>query len=124
MIKYFYGLLIVIAIAGCKKKKDDDDSPKIDNIRVALSPSIAAYDNATINTWVKVTAAEYNNLLITVTGSAKYGSLEAFMNTSANGAWNGNLTIGGAVNSFKVPILPQITMIPSDERVISMFRPE
>jgi hypothetical protein len=74
-----------------------------DKIRLALSSSTAAYDAATVNSWVNVTATEYNNLTNIVQGAAKYGIPEIFMNTSSNGGWSPNYTVGGNNNSQKVP---------------------
>lgn len=77
--------------------------PVIDNVRPALSTSITAYDNAVENSWVSVTQAEYNNLLTTVSGSAKYGSSESYMLTTPNNQWTGGYMVGGNPNPAKVP---------------------
>ena len=77
--------------------------PVIDNVRPALSTSITAYDNAAENSWVSVTQAEYNNLLTTVSGSAKYGSSESYMLTTPNNQWTGGYMVGGNPNPAKVP---------------------
>jgi hypothetical protein len=74
-----------------------------DRIRMSLSTSTAAYDAATVNSWVNVTAAEYNNLIDLVNGSAKYGIPEIYMNTSASGGWSPDYTVGGNNNAAKVP---------------------
>ena len=74
----------------------------VDKIRMALSTSIAAYDATPANSWVSVTAAEYNNLLTTVTGAARYAATEARMNSSAL-ALGGNITVGGNGAITKVP---------------------
>lgn len=75
----------------------------VDKIRMSLSSSIAAYDAAAVNSWVNITAAEYNNLLIGVNGAAKYATPEIYMNTSSSGGWSPNYTIGGSNNASKVP---------------------
>jgi hypothetical protein len=75
----------------------------IDKIRVSLSSSIATYDAATVNSWVNITAAEYNNLLVVVNGAAKYATPEIYMNTSSSGGWSPNYTIGGSNNVSRVP---------------------
>jgi hypothetical protein len=74
-----------------------------DKIRMALSTSIAAYDAATVNSWVNITAAEYANLLTVVSGAAKYATPEIYMNTSSSGGWSPDYTIGGSDNVAKVP---------------------
>jgi hypothetical protein len=83
-----------------------------DKIRLALSTSKAAYDAAAVNSWVNVTAAEYNNLLTVVSGSAKYAAPEIYMNTSASGGWSPNYTIGGSNNDIKVPASSYIIAWP------------
>ena len=70
---------------------------------MALSTSIAAYDAATVNSWVNITAAEYANLLTVVSGAAKYATPEIYMNTSSSGGWSPVYTIGGSDNVAKVP---------------------
>jgi hypothetical protein len=74
-----------------------------DRIRMSLSTSIAAYDAAAANTWVNVTASEYNNLITVVTGAAKYAAPELFMNTATSNGWTADYTIGGNPNIAKVP---------------------
>jgi hypothetical protein len=70
---------------------------------MSLSTSITAYDAAAVNSWVNVTAAEYNNLLTVVNGAAKYATPEIYMNTSSSGGWSPDYTIGGSDNDAKVP---------------------
>ena len=74
-----------------------------DKIRMSLSSSVAAYDVAAINSWVSVTASEYNNLLSVVSGSAKYAESEIYMNTVPTGGWSPQRVIGGSNNMAKVP---------------------
>ena len=56
-----------------------------DNIRLALSTSVAAYDAAAVNAWVKITPAEYALIRDpstgTVTQTTSYYQSEANMNT-------------------------------------------
>jgi hypothetical protein len=76
-----------------------------DNIRNSLTASQVAYDTATADSWVKVTAAEYNNVLAIVSGAAKYGQPDSFMVTPTSTSWNGvgSFTIGGNPNAMKIP---------------------
>ncbi len=74
-----------------------------DKIRISLSTSIAAYDAASVNNWVNVTAAEYNNLLAIVNGAAKYAAPDIYMNTASTSGWASNYTVGGNNNFTKVP---------------------
>lgn len=55
-----------------------------DAIYSALSTSVTAYSNAAADNWVSVTAAEYANILASVTGAAKFYSLDATMNATGN----------------------------------------
>ena len=103
MKRYFPVLFFVLTILSCKKSDNTPAGPVIDKIRLALSTSQAAYDALAANNWLSVTAAEYGNLLITVTGSARYAQPEVFMTTSATGGWSPNFTIGGSDKSVKVP---------------------
>ena len=77
--------------------------PVMDNVRIALSTSLTAYDYAADNSWVSVTQAEYNNLLTTVTASGKYGSSESYMLTTPNNGWAAGYMVGGNPNPAKVP---------------------
>jgi hypothetical protein len=92
---------VTIAVSSCKKK--DSDGPQEDKIRASLGVSKTAYDNATANNWVSVTETEYNNLLVIVSGSAKYGAPEIFMNTTPATGWSASYTIAGNNNVAKVP---------------------
>ena len=91
----------MLAVLSCAK--DDDDDPVIDKVRIALSTNVANYDAATVNKWVNITEAEYNNLLITVNGAARYGAPEIFMNIPTTNGWTAGYTIGGSNNVSKVP---------------------
>src|SRR5690606_36430769 len=61
-----------------------------DNVRNALTTSVAAYDNAPANTWIKVTLLEYNRLLTFVQGATRSGAPEALMATIPTDAWATN----------------------------------
>ncbi|MBC7848462.1 MAG: hypothetical protein H7Y31_01940 [Chitinophagaceae bacterium] len=74
-----------------------------DNIRAALTTNIVAYDAAALNSWVSVTAAEYANVLNTVSGSSRYGMPEILMSTSSTGGWAVNNTVGGNINASTLP---------------------
>jgi hypothetical protein len=74
-----------------------------DKIRKSLSSSLASYDAAAVNSWVNVTATEYNNLLTVVSGAARYGMSEIYMATSSSGGWSPDYTIGGNPKAAKVP---------------------
>ena len=74
-----------------------------DKIRASLSTSVAAYDAAAANSWVNVTATEYNNLITVVSGAAKYGASDGLMTTSTTNGWDVNYTAGGNTAYAKVP---------------------
>lgn len=93
-------LALFIAIASCKK---DSDKKPIDLVRSSLTTSSHAYDSATADSWVKVTAEEYQKLLTSVTQAVTCGATEPFMNSSHTGGWNTNLTIGGNELLARVP---------------------
>lgn len=73
-----------------------------DGIRGALNAagcaSCAAYDATAVNSWVAVTAAEYNAVANTVNlpGVAKYGSTDAEVATPAGYHWGAGVTVGSA----------------------------
>jgi hypothetical protein len=111
MKKYFLGVFMAFLFLGCSKKDDTPapppppppPPPSVDKIRGSLNASAAAYDLAAANSWVQVTDLEYNNMLTVVTGSAKYGIPEIFMNTSTSGGWSPDYTIGGNGNWTNLP---------------------
>jgi hypothetical protein len=74
-----------------------------DNIRAALTTNLVAYDAAAVNSWVSVTAAEYTNVLNTVSGSSRYGMPEILMTTTATGDWANGNTVGGNINASTLP---------------------
>jgi hypothetical protein len=74
-----------------------------DKIRESLTTSIPAYDAAAVNTWVNVTATEYNNLLTKVVGALRYAASETHMNTTPTSWWWGNYTVATNTNAPKVP---------------------
>ncbi len=102
MIRYFGSLLLLLALLNCKKK-NDGDAEKVDRIRGALTGSAGAYDNATAGSWVRVTATEYNNLLVAVNGAAKHACPDILMNNGTSGGWAPNYTVGAGKNSILVP---------------------
>jgi hypothetical protein len=74
-----------------------------DKLRRSLTTSTLAYDTAIDNSWVMITEAEYNNLLITVGGAAKYAANDSFMNLSATNGWNQLYTVGGNASVSLIP---------------------
>ena len=76
---------------------------EIDKIRLAISTSLVVYDAAATNTWINITAAEYENLITAVSGSAKYAASEGRMDLSPDYGWSNNSTIGGSNEALKVP---------------------
>ena len=55
-----------------------------------------------------ITEAEYNNLLVTVSGAARYAANDSFMNLSATNGWNQLYTVGG---NASVSLLPASSYI-------------
>lgn len=102
MVKYCWGLLLTVAVLSCKKK-DNTVTNTVDKLRASLSTSAIAYDNAAANAWINITATEYNNLLVVLTGAARYATPEIYMNTSSSGGWSPDYTVGGSDNAPKVP---------------------
>jgi hypothetical protein len=96
-------LLLGATVVFSCKKKDSDDGPQVDKIQASLGASKAGYDNAAANSWVKVTETEYNNLLVIISGSVKYGAPELFMNTTATNGWSADYTVGGNSNIARIP---------------------
>ncbi len=74
-------------------------SPNADSIANALSTSLAAYNAASANAWVQITAGEWNNVL-NISGIAQYGN-NALYTTSTNSdtntssCWNNQTTFSG-----------------------------
>ena len=56
-----------------------------DAIRAALSTSVSAYDAATVGNFIKITAAEYANVVSTVTGTTKYVMNDTDLTSSFSG---------------------------------------
>ena len=79
-----------------------------DKLRRSLSSSLQAYDTSADNTWVMITEAEYNNLLVTVSGAGKYAANDSFMNLSSTSGWNQLYTVGG---NASVPLIPPSSYI-------------
>ena len=71
-------------------------SPSADSIANALSTNLAAYNAASANAWVQITAGEWNNVL-NISGVAQYGN-NALYTTSTNSdsntssCWNNQTT--------------------------------
>ncbi len=59
MKRYFFPLLIVPLFWACG---DDDDGSSITTIETILSTSQVEYQNANSNSWIQITADEYNAL--------------------------------------------------------------
>lgn len=58
-----------------------------DSIRAALSTSVASYDAATVGNFIKVTASEYSNVILTVAGASGYVNNNTDL-TSAYSGWS------------------------------------
>jgi hypothetical protein len=72
-----------------------------DSIRAALSTSVSAYDAATVGNFIKVTAAEYANVVSTVTDTTKYVMNDADLTSSFGGWTTGyNVSYNDTVNSI------------------------
>lgn len=95
-------LVLLIVIASCKKDSGKSRGQE-DLVRSSLSTSATAYDNATPDSWVNVTADEYNKLLTQVTQAVIGGATESFMNTMPATSWNTNVTAGGSELVTKLP---------------------
>lgn len=58
----------------------------VDSIRAQLTTTLTAYNNASVNNWVKVTAAEYANVAANVVGVTKKGNTDSQVTTRASAA--------------------------------------
>jgi hypothetical protein len=74
-----------------------------DKLRKALSASLTAYDTAVNNSWVMISAPEYQNILSVVQGASQYAAKDSFMNLPSEIAWNQLYTVGG---NAAVPQIP------------------
>lgn len=95
-------LVLFIVISSCKKDSEKDKKP-IDLVRSALTTSGIAYDNAIPDSWIKITAEEYNNLLTVVTQAVTSGATEPFMNMLPDNGWGMRVTTGGDAIVARVP---------------------
>ena len=92
-----------------------------DAIRAALSTSTAVYDATPVGEWIKVTGAEYNNLLNTVQGSAKRVQSDTIMAMS-NAAASSRGT-GATFTEAPIPANPgvtpaQYTQVPASSYIV------
>jgi hypothetical protein len=76
-----------------------------DAIRAALSTSVSAYDAATVGNFIKVTAAEYANVVSTVTGTTKYVMNDTDL-TSAFGGWTTGYNVSYNDTSISTAAIP------------------
>lgn len=58
-------------------------APVTDQIKAQLSTSLAAYNAATVNNWVKITSAEYSNIFNNIAGATKRGNTDIQVATRA-----------------------------------------
>lgn len=58
-------------------------APVTDQIKAQLSTSLAAYNAATVNDWVKITSAEYANIFNNIAGATKRGNTDVQVATRA-----------------------------------------
>jgi hypothetical protein len=58
-------------------------APVTDQIKAQLSTSLSAYNAASVNSWVKITKAEYDNIFNNVAGTTKRGNTDIQVNTRA-----------------------------------------
>lgn len=54
-----------------------------DQIKAQLSTSLAAYNAAAVNNWVKITSTEYTNIANNIPGATKKGNTDVQVNTRA-----------------------------------------
>ena len=57
--------------------------PITDQLRAQLSTNLTAYNNASVNDWVKITSTEYNNIFTNITGATKRGCTDGQVATRA-----------------------------------------
>ena len=51
-------------------------SPAVDSLRAQLTTSLATYDAASVNDWVKITSTEYGSIFSNITGATKRGNTD------------------------------------------------
>lgn len=87
-------------------------APVTDQIKAQLSTSLAAYNAATVNDWVKITSTEYNNIFNNVPGATKRGNTDVQVATRAVSAGftemqfaiNNNPNTALTINTGEYPI--------------------
>jgi hypothetical protein len=57
-----------------------------DLLKNQLSTSLTAYNNASVNDWVKITSTEYNNIFNNISGATKKGNTDGQVATRASSA--------------------------------------
>lgn len=57
-----------------------------DQLRAQLTTSVTAYNNASVNDWVKITSTEYNNIFNNIAGATKRGNTDVQVSTRATAA--------------------------------------
>jgi hypothetical protein len=73
----------------------------VDSIRAALSTSVTAYDAASVGNFIKITSAEYANVVATVTGTTKYVMNDTDLTSAFNGWTTGyNVSYDDTINSI------------------------
>ncbi len=86
--------------------------PATDQIKAQLSTSLAAYNAATVNDWVKITSTEYNNIFNNIPGATKRGNTDGQIATRAVSAGftemqfaiNNNPNTALTINTGEYPI--------------------
>lgn len=86
--------------------------PATDQIKAQLSTSLAAYNAATVNDWVKITSTEYNNIFNNIPGATKRGNTDGQVATRAVSAGftemqfaiNNNPNTALTINTGEYPI--------------------
>lgn len=86
--------------------------PATDQIKAQLSTSLAAYNAATVNDWVKITSTEYNNIFNNIPGATKRGNTDVQVATRAVSAGftemqfaiNNNPNTALTINTGEYPI--------------------
>jgi hypothetical protein len=87
-------------------------APATDQIKAQLSTSLAAYNAATVNDWVKITSTEYNNIFNNIPGATKRGNTDVQVATRAVSAGftemqfaiNNNPNTALTINTGEYPI--------------------
>lgn len=72
-------------------------APGVDQLRAQITASLAAYDAASVNNWVKITQTEYNKIFTNIAGATKRGNTDVQVNTRAVSAGFSEMTF--AINN-------------------------